>query len=242
MPRAPGRRRPGSGRCRGRPARPGVRPRARNASTSSSRTSARMSSSSSTAILLISCEVRKPSKKCRNGIRARSVAACATSAKSCASWTEPAASIAQPGRAGVHHVAVVAEDREGVRRDRPGRDVDDRRRQLAGDLEHVGDHQEQALRRRERRRQGTLLERAVEGARRARLGLHLDDVRDLAPQVRPAGSGPVVAVLGHRRGRRDRVDRDHLADGVGDRGPPPRCRPGTRSAGPRAGLPSGIGW
>ena len=53
------------------------------------------------------------------------------------------------GRAGVHDVAVVAEDREGMRRDRPGRDMDDRRRQLAGDLEHVGDHQEQALRRRE---------------------------------------------------------------------------------------------
>ena len=74
----------------------GVIPRARKASTSSSRTSARMSSSSSSAILLISCEVRKPSKKWRNGIRARSVAAWATSAKSCASWTEPAASIAQP--------------------------------------------------------------------------------------------------------------------------------------------------
>ncbi len=40
--------------------------------------------------------MRKPSKKCRNGTRDRSVAACATSAKSCASWTEPAASIAQP--------------------------------------------------------------------------------------------------------------------------------------------------
>ena len=46
--------------------------------------------------MLISCEVRNPSKKWRNGIRARSVAACAISAKSCASWTEPAASIAQP--------------------------------------------------------------------------------------------------------------------------------------------------
>ena len=44
----------------------------------------------------ISCEVRKPSKKCRNGTRDRSVAACATSAKSCASCTEPAESIAQP--------------------------------------------------------------------------------------------------------------------------------------------------
>ena len=74
----------------------GVIPRARKASTSSSRTRARRSSSSRTSIRLISCDVRNPSKKCRNGTRLRSVAACATSAKSWASWTEPAASIAQP--------------------------------------------------------------------------------------------------------------------------------------------------
>ncbi len=43
-----------------------------------------------------SCEVRNPSKKCRNGTRARSVDACATREKSCASWTSDAHSIAQP--------------------------------------------------------------------------------------------------------------------------------------------------
>ncbi len=48
----------------------------------------------------ISWLVRKPSKKCRNGTRVRKVAACDTSAKSCASWTDEAHSIAQPvGRA-----------------------------------------------------------------------------------------------------------------------------------------------
>ena len=88
------------------------------------------------------------------------------------------------GRSRVHHVAVVAEDRQGVRGDRPGGDVDDRRRQLAGDLEHVRDHQEQALRRRERRGQRSLLEGAVERTCGARLGLHLDDIGDLAPKVR----------------------------------------------------------
>ncbi len=44
----------------------------------------------------------------------------------------------------------------------------------------------------------TLLERAVEGAGGAGLRLHLDDVGDLAPQVRPSRGRPVVAVLGHR--------------------------------------------
>ena len=43
-----------------------------------------------------SCDVRKPSKKCTNGTRDRNVAAWATAAKSCASCTLPAASIAQP--------------------------------------------------------------------------------------------------------------------------------------------------
>ena len=120
------------------------------------------------------------------------------------------------GRSRVHDVAVVAEDRERVRRDRPGCDMDDRRRQLTRDLEHVGDHQEQALRRREGRGQGSLLKRAVECPGGTSLGLHLHDVGNLAPQVGPSCCGPVVAMLGHRRGRGDRIDRDHFADGVGD--------------------------
>jgi hypothetical protein len=45
---------------------------------------------------LTSCEVRKPSKKWTNGTRARSVAAWAISAKSCASCTEPEQSMAKP--------------------------------------------------------------------------------------------------------------------------------------------------
>ena len=43
-----------------------------------------------------SCDVRNPSKKWRNGTRVRSVAAWATAAKSWASCTLPAASMAQP--------------------------------------------------------------------------------------------------------------------------------------------------
>ena len=53
----------------------GCEPRRRWATTASSSTNARRSASSSTAILSTSCDVRKPSKKCMNGTRARSVAA-----------------------------------------------------------------------------------------------------------------------------------------------------------------------
>ncbi len=43
-----------------------------------------------------SCDVRNPSKKCTNGTRVWSVAACATSARSWASCTEAEASSAKP--------------------------------------------------------------------------------------------------------------------------------------------------
>ena len=87
-----------------------------------------------------------------------------------------------------HHVRVVAEDRERVRRERARRDVHAEGRQLARDLVHVGDHQEQALRRREGRRERAGLQRAVHRAGGAALRLHLDDVRERLPQtfVRPS--------------------------------------------------------
>jgi hypothetical protein len=46
--------------------------------------------------LVISCEVRKPSKKCSTGIRERSVTACATAARSWASCAFPEQSSAIP--------------------------------------------------------------------------------------------------------------------------------------------------
>ncbi len=46
--------------------------------------------------MLSSCDVRKPSKKWRKGIREDRVAACATSARSCASCTDDEQSSAKP--------------------------------------------------------------------------------------------------------------------------------------------------
>ena len=148
----------------------------------------------------------------------RSVAAWATSAKSCASCTELAHSIAQPVvRACITSLWSPKIDSACVATVRAATWIT-AGRQLAGDLEHVRDHQQQALRGRERRRQRALLERAVQRAGGAGLGLHLDHVGHRAPQVRSAGRGPVVGVLAHRRRRGDRVDRDHLAQRVGHPG------------------------
>ncbi len=60
-----------------------------------------------------------------------------------------------------HHVRVVAENRQSMSRHRARGDVKYRRRQFAGDLVHVGDHQQQALGRGEGRGQGSGLERAM---------------------------------------------------------------------------------
>ena len=121
------------------------------------------------------------------------------------------------GLAHRHHVGVVTEDRQPLRRQRASGDVHHGRGQLPGDLVHVRDHQQQALRGGERRRQRTALQRAVQRARRAALALHLDHGRNGAPHVRLPASGPFVGQLGHRRGRGDRVDAADLAAAVGDR-------------------------
>ena len=128
---------------------------------------------------------------------------------------------AEHGEAGLpagHDVRVVPEDREGVRGDGAGRHVHAVGGQLPRDLVHVGDHQEEALRRRERRGQRPGLERAVDGARGAPLRLHLDDFGDVPPDVLHPLGGPLVGPLAHVRGGGDRIDGDDLVRPVGDRG------------------------
>ena len=91
----------------------------------------------------------------------------------------------EPRLAHRHHVGVVAEDRQSLRRERPGGDVQHRRRQLAGDLVHVRDHQQQPLRRGERRRERAALQRAMQRPGGAALALHLDHRGHGAPDVGP---------------------------------------------------------
>ena len=114
-------------------------------------------------------------------MRDSSVAACAMAAKSCASCTEFEHSIAKP----VCRQAITSEwspkiDSACVASVRAATCMHERR-QLARDLVHVGDHQQQALRRREGGRERARLQRAVDRAGRARLRLHLDHLGD-APQ------------------------------------------------------------
>ena len=184
-PRGPGRRRRGSAPSRAATGASGVRPRTRWASTASSSTSARRSASSSSGDLVHlvrraeaveEVQERHPRPQRRGVGDGGEVVRLLHAA---GGEHRPA------GRAGVHHVGVVAEDRQGVGGDGAGGDVHHARRQLAGDLEHVRHHQQQALRRRERRGQRARLQRAVERRRRHRP--RTASRRPRAP--RPTGSG-----------------------------------------------------
>ena len=117
-----------------------------------------------------------------------------------------------------HHILVVAEDGKSLRRQGAGADMHRERQQFAGDLVEVGDHQQEPLRSREGRRQRPAEQTAVHGAGHPALGLHLHDARHLAPEIGPAGGRPLVELLGHRRGGRDRVDRDQFIEAIGDGG------------------------
>ena len=122
------------------------------------------------------------------------------------------------GGAAEHDVGVIAENRERVRGERAGRDVERGRRQLAGNLVHVGDHEEQSLGRGKGRGERSGLECAVNSARGSALTLHFDHMRHAAPGVRNAFGRPLVRPLAHRRRRGDGVNGDNLAYAVGDVG------------------------
>jgi len=98
------------------------------------------------------------------------------------------------------------------------RDLKDRRRQFAGDLVHVGDHQEKPLRRREGRGHGTGRQSAVHRAGSTALRLQFDHAGNRAPDVLLALRGVLIREFTDGGGRRDRIDRDDLAELVSNCG------------------------
>ena len=119
------------------------------------------------------------------------------------------------GGAAGHEVRMVAEDRVVVARDDAGRDVHDARQELAAHSVHRRDHQHEALRRGESGGERARLKRAVAGAGRAGLGLHLDNVNSRAEQVLFALCGPFVHLFRHRRGRGNGVNCCYFGERIG---------------------------
>ena len=105
-----------------------------------------------------------------------------------------------------HHVGMIAEDVQRVSGKGAGGDVEDAGQQLAGDLVHVRDHQQQALGRGESRSQRASDQRAVHGAGCAGLGLHLGDLHLLTEEVETAVGSPLIRRFGHGGRRSDGVD------------------------------------
>ena len=151
-------------------------------------------------------------------MRERSEAAWEMRAKSMVSCTEAAASMPQPGGAAGHDVAVVAENGQGVGGHGAGRDMENRREKLAGDFEHVRDHEEQSLGSGKGGAERAGLQRAVDRADGAAFALHLDNRGDGAPDIAFALRGPLVAPLGNRRGRGDGINGHHFVEPVGNVG------------------------
>ncbi len=120
----------------------------------------------------------------------------------------------ETGLADAHHVLMVAEDGECLCRQRACRHVEHGRKQFAGDLVHIGNHQQEALGCREGGGQAACLKGTVHGAGSAAFALHLGHLDDLAEHILLAIGSPLVHKFSHCRGRGDRIDGRVLTEQV----------------------------
>ena len=120
----------------------------------------------------------------------------------------------EAGLAACHDVGVIAKDVQRVGRHGTGGHVEHGGQALASDLVHVGNHEQQTLGGRIGGGDGTSTERAVNRTGCASLGLHLDNLDRRAEDVLLALGCPLVDVVGHGAGRRDRVDTRDLGKRV----------------------------
>ena len=127
--------------------------------------------------------------------------------------------LAQHGEAGLtagHDVGVIAKDVQGVGGDRTGGHVEHAGQQLAGDLVHVGDHQQQALRGRVGSGHRAGGQGAVDGTGSTSLRLHLDNLDGGAEDVLLTSGGPLIDQVCHGRRRGDRIDARHFGKRIAD--------------------------
>ncbi len=87
------------------------------------------------------------------------------------------------GASSSHHVAVVSKDRQRVRGHGTGRDMEHSRQEFSCDLEHVGDHEEQALGSGKGGCHRTGLKSSMDSAGGASFALHLNHLRDGSPDI-----------------------------------------------------------
>ena len=125
------------------------------------------------------------------------------------------------GKAGLacrHDVLVIAEDAQGVAGNGARRNVEHAGEEFAGNLVHVRNHEQEALRCGESGGQCAGLERTVHSAGGAALALHFLHEDSFAEHVFAALRRPVVDVFCHRRRGRDGVNGGHFAEHISDVG------------------------
>ena len=116
------------------------------------------------------------------------------------------------GLAHGHHVLVIAEDRESLCCEGARRNVHDRGRKFAGDLVHVGDHQQQSLGGGEGCGERAGLQSAVKRSGSSAFALHFNYEGNRVPDVGLVFGRPLVGPFAHRRGWGDRIDCDDFVD------------------------------
>ena len=114
------------------------------------------------------------------------------------------------GLAAAHHVRMIAKDRQRVRSQCTGADMEHAREEFAGDLVHVRDHEQQALRSGKRRGQRACLEGAMHRTSGAALTLHFSNANLLSEKIGSSVCRPIVRNFCHGRRRRDRVNRRYV--------------------------------
>ena len=119
------------------------------------------------------------------------------------------------GAAAAHNVGVVAEDGKGMGSQSAGGNVDNAGLLFAGDLIHVGDHQQQTLRSGEGGGQRAGYDGAVNSACCAALGLHLNNSDGLIEKVLASVSGPFIDHLCHNGRGGDGVDGSNIGKRIG---------------------------
>ncbi len=104
----------------------------------------------------------------------------------------------ETGAAAGHHIGVVAEDRQRLGGQCAGGHVEHGREHFTGDLVHVRDHQQQALRGGVSGGERACAQRPVHGAGSPGFGLHFGNGDHVAKHIYLTLAGPDVSVLTHR--------------------------------------------
>ena len=120
----------------------------------------------------------------------------------------------KPGGPRRHNILMVAEDTQGMCGQRTRADMEHRRQPVAGNLEHIREHQHQPLRVGERSGKRPGCQGAVRGSGSAKLTLHLLYFQRLPCIIEASLHTPLLCGLPHRGDRSNGVYRGHVAHGI----------------------------